>query len=126
MKSDSEKIKDLLELRELIEKKIASIDTMALVNYELERLNESDAEMHKRKWRAFDKNLEKALIAIENGEWKPKPKKVFEVEEDSWEEAMLKANKRAHEIGFIETSFDLIDNIEQALKEMYNPPVIKK
>lgn len=128
MKSKLEQIKKLFEIKERIEQKIVAIDKMALVNYELERLNESDADINRRKWKPVDEALEKGLIAIESGEWKPKHRKLIEVEEEeeSWEEAIQKAHKRAHEIGFIETSSDLIDNIEQALKEMYNPPVIKK
>ncbi len=118
---ENNKAKDLqalFTLREMIDAKISSIDDSALSKYV--------SSGQKRKWKMIDEAFDKGLAALENGEWKSMVRKILEPEEDSWEEAIKKAHKMANEIGFIETSSDLIDNLEQAFKELYNPPVIKR
>ncbi len=108
----------LFILREMIDAKIKSIDENALSQYVIGG--------QKKKWATIDAAVDRGITAMENGEWKPKIRKLLEPEEDSWEIAIQKAHKRAYEIGFIEISSDLIDNMEQAFKELYNPPEIKK
>ncbi len=118
MENKTSDINALFALRELIDEKISSIDDTALSKYNINKVNGGRTKI--------DDAIDKALCALENGDWKPKIRKMLELEEDSWEEAIKKVHKRAHEIGFIETSSDLVDNIEQAFKELYNPPIIKK